>query len=136
MELFCILIHDIGYCGRNYLSEKSHAEHECLGAEIAGRVFGEKAATLCAEHRKFGGTLEVPDEYSHVLMPTWLVWVQAFFERPWKYGMMMPGEWKEYNLARYRARRRGTVLSGQFRDVFKTKKEAYNDRLRRTDNTL
>ena len=118
-ELFCIFIHDIGYCGRNYLSEKTHENHECLGAKIAGRLFGETARILCMEHRKFNGKLEIPDEYSHILMPTWIVRIQAFFEQPHRWGLMSPEQWKTYNIKRNQIRKNGGVMQGQFKDIFK-----------------
>jgi len=117
METFCILIHDIGYCGMNHLTKKDHSGHEVLGATIAGRLFGKEAYTLCMEHRKFDCKLEIPDEYSHCLMPTFIVWVQWIIEG--NKGLMKPKVWKRYNKDRRKKRLQGQIFGGQFKDAFK-----------------
>lgn len=78
-QLICIFIHDIGYWGTNYHTDKSNNGHAELGARIARRLFGKKGFELVAGHSrstamKFNiplSDLEAPDDYSWIIAPTW-----------------------------------------------------------------
>ena len=78
-QLVCILIHDIGYFGTNFLTEKTNVGHAELGARIARRIFGQKGFDFIVGHsrsssEKFGlplSDLEAPDDYSWVIAPKW-----------------------------------------------------------------
>ena len=41
-EMLCILLHDIGYIGKDYWSDRSNSGHADLGATIAGLLLGNK----------------------------------------------------------------------------------------------
>lgn len=78
-QLICILFHDIGYCGKNYLTEKSNSNHAELGARLGKLLFGEKARLFLLGHSrsaaaKYGielSKLEAPDDYSWIIAPAW-----------------------------------------------------------------
>lgn len=78
-QTVCIALHDIGYWGRNYLSEMSNDGHAEVGARIARALFGERGWRLVAGHstssqRKFGispSELELPDDVSWLISPIW-----------------------------------------------------------------
>lgn len=82
-QLICILIHDIGYFGTNYHTDKTNEGHAELGARIACRLFGEKGFNLVAGHsrstaNKFNlplSDLEPPDDYSWIIAPKW--WLRS-----------------------------------------------------------
>lgn len=82
-ETVCILLHDIGYIGKNYLTDKSNDGHAELGANICGYLFGEEYKNLCLGHsssaqKKYNiepSKLEKPDEYCWVIAPLiWMKW--------------------------------------------------------------
>lgn len=83
-EVICILLHDIGHWGYNYLDNYEEKKiHGRLGARIALRLFGRKGYTLIAGHNTYMGfrrsRLFLPDKYSWVIAPTiWLVSNQLF----------------------------------------------------------
>lgn len=116
-ETICILLHDIGYCGMNYITNQNHEGHEILGAKIAEKLFGKKEYDLCINHRVFGKKLEMPDEYSHVIMPLFLVKIEHIAENSNK--LMSALEWKKYTKERWQKRLQGQVFAGQFKDCFK-----------------
>lgn len=78
-QIVCILFHDIGYIGRNYISEQDNDGHAELGARICKRWFGDKAWYFILGHssssiRKFSipvSKLEAPDDYSWIIAPAW-----------------------------------------------------------------
>jgi hypothetical protein len=117
-ETVCILIHDIGYINLNYFTNKSNANHEKLGAKIAYKLFGKEAQDLILGHRIFGEKLEVADEYSHILLPMWVLKLQGLFEHK---SAMSPKTWKSYCRYRWILRSKGIHLKGQF-EVYKEKK--------------
>lgn len=51
-EIFCILIHDIGYIGKAEMDGPEGNKHPELGAKIAGALFGEKARLECLGHSR------------------------------------------------------------------------------------
>lgn len=78
-QLICIYLHDIGHIGKNYLDNpEEKAEHWELGAEIAGKLFGQKGFDFCAGHCHNSGIpasqLLKPDKYSWYIAPRlWLL---------------------------------------------------------------
>ncbi len=82
-QLVCIFIHDIGYAGTNYHTNKTNEGHAELGARIARKLFGEKGFNFIAGHsrstaEKFGiplSDLEPPDDYSWIIAPRW--WLRS-----------------------------------------------------------
>ena len=84
-QIGCILLHDIGHWGKDYLDDyelkKQHAE---LGAKIARRLFGEKGYELVDGHNAYNGDersqLYKPDKYSWVIAPVWWMMSNCIFE--------------------------------------------------------
>ncbi len=75
-QLGCILLHDIGHIGRDYLTYYSEKrKHWILGARIAKKLFGEKGYALVASHTGQSGfprsELYYSDKYSWILSPIW-----------------------------------------------------------------
>lgn len=85
METVCILIHDIGHWGKDYLDNYEEKKHHAeLGAKVAGWLFGEKGRQLVAGHCSYNGEprskLYEPDKYSQLIAPVWWLTVNAFVE--------------------------------------------------------
>jgi len=84
-ESICILLHDIGHWGKQYLDnveEKWH--HGDLGAKIAGRLFGSRGYDLVMGHNAVlpseRSRLFKPDKYSWVMAPvSWMI-ISNFIE--------------------------------------------------------
>lgn len=75
-ELVCILVHDLGHIGLNYLSDPLQKNaHWVMGAVIARWLCGEKGFKLCAGHTNKSGyllsALKLADKYSWVVAPLW-----------------------------------------------------------------
>jgi len=108
-ELICIILHDIGICGRQYLSDdKAKIGHWESGAKLSSFIVGKfskfmwpsvGAYLLCAGHcPKESSFIESKlfraDKRSRVLMPTWMMWPEYWFEIK-KTGGLTPIEWKK-----------------------------------------
>lgn len=95
-QIVCIFIHDIGICGRQYLSDKNaKMGHWELGTKWAYILFGNKGAMFCAGHTpEFAGPrsdLWYADKYSWVVAPMWWLWNNFRVER---FQVTNPLEWK------------------------------------------
>ena len=85
-QFVCILLHDIGHWGKNYLDNYDEKKaHALLGAAIAWQLFGDKGYDLVAGHNEYNGhprsELYEPDKYSWVIAPLWWMMSNAVFER-------------------------------------------------------
>lgn len=85
-QIICILIHDIGHWGKQYLDNYDEKKkHSLLGASIAWQLFDQKGYDLIAGHNEYNGTprseLYAPDKYSWVIAPLWWMMSNALFER-------------------------------------------------------
>lgn len=97
-QLICILLHDIGYCGKEYLTEKSNEGHADLGARIAYSLFGKKGWALVIGHSRSSAAkfhmplseLEAPDDYSWILASVW--WLKT---NTWVEPGLQGVEWQE-----------------------------------------
>jgi hypothetical protein len=113
-EAFCILIHDVGHWGKQYLDDpKLKEEHSILGAKIAGFLFGPKWYDFVLGHNSYKSetrsALFDPDKYSWVIAPAiWQVtngWFEPKLRRPgqsaWKsvkeFKKAMTENWKAGN---------------------------------------
>lgn len=84
-QIGCILLHDIGHWGKDYLNnyeeKKRHAE---LGAKIARVLFGTKGYDLVDGHNVYNSLdrsqLHDPDKYSWVIAPTWWMMSNTYIE--------------------------------------------------------
>lgn len=77
-ELICIILHDIGHWGKNYMDDPAEKKkHPLLGAKIAGKLFGKKGYDLVIGHNNyFSNTrskLYYPDKYSWIIAPS--IWM-------------------------------------------------------------
>jgi hypothetical protein len=75
-ELGCIVIHDIGHLGKQYLDNlEDKKAHYVLGAKIARKLFGEKGEALVAGHCEYSGfplsRLYRPDKYAMIYTTYW-----------------------------------------------------------------
>lgn len=100
-QLFCIFIHDIGYFGKDYLTNLSNDDHEILGATIAKRLFGQKGYDFVFGHRSNNNVyslLERADDFSQVITPIWLMKLNYLIENkklsdPFKWKFAMEEAW-------------------------------------------
>ena len=84
-QVWCILLHDIGHWGKDYLDDyelkKRHGE---LGAKIAGKLFGKKGFDLINGHNVYQqenrSLLFNPDKYSWVIAPLWWMISNTYVE--------------------------------------------------------
>lgn len=84
-ELFCILVHDIGYWGKSEMDGPEGHRHPELGAKIAGAIFGEKARLECLGHsRSYAQAHGIPtsrlcwaDKWSPMFDPTHFYWLRG-----------------------------------------------------------
>ncbi len=84
-QLVCILLHDIGHWGKQYLDDyELKKQHAVLGARAAGFLFGQKGFDLVAGHNVYNGDeqsqLYEPDKYSWVIAPLWWMITNTYFE--------------------------------------------------------
>lgn len=84
-QIICILLHDIGHWGKNYLDNyEEKKQHSNLGAKIAKQLFGQKGYDLIVGHNLYNGTtkskLHDPDKYSWAIAPTWWLVTNTYFE--------------------------------------------------------
>ena len=84
-ELVCILIHDIGHWGKDYLNNyEEKQQHAELGARVAGVLFGKRGYDLVLGHNAYNGQprskLFEPDKYSWVIAPEWWMVTNTWFE--------------------------------------------------------
>lgn len=77
-QFICILLHDVGHYGKQYLDDAKQKErHSVRGALIAGALFGEKGYDLVIGHNEYNGhqrsELFYADKYAMVIAPIWWV---------------------------------------------------------------
>lgn len=85
-QTVCILLHDVGHWGKDYLDDyEQKKRHGELGAKIARFLFGQKGYDLVAGHNPYSGApksqLYDADKYSWVIAPTWWMMSSCIFER-------------------------------------------------------
>jgi len=111
-EIICIFLHDIGVCGRQYLSDdKAKIGHWKLGAKRAHEIVGKferhppfhsaLAFLLCAGHCPeesgcYESSLSRADKRSWLVAPMWWKWCNYWVEWSGKgIGVTPPREWTE-----------------------------------------
>ena len=75
-QAICILIHDVGHVGLNYLDNyEGKKQHWILGARIGRLLFGQKGFCFLAGHCSSSGyplsDLYKADKYSWYIAPVW-----------------------------------------------------------------
>jgi hypothetical protein len=84
-EIICILVHDLGYLGKNDMDGTEGNLHPELGAKIAGLLCGEKGKLECLGHsRSYAETHNIPisrlcwaDKWSPMFDPTHFYWLRG-----------------------------------------------------------
>jgi hypothetical protein len=114
-QVVCILIHDIGHWGRDYLNDvETKREHWIVGAVLAGRLFGMRGFLLVAGHDAYSGwprsKLYKPDKYSWCLAPVWWLLSNELFEPKLRMGMGRLDAVRDF-----KQRTRHNIESGEFR---------------------
>ncbi len=84
-QVICILLHDIGHWGKDYLDDyEEKQKHGLLGAKVAKFLFGQKGYDLVMGHNLYKGytksALHDPDKYSWVIAPVWWLISNQIFE--------------------------------------------------------
>ncbi len=133
-EFVCILLHDIGHWGKDYLSDyEQKKKHWRLGANIAWWLFGTKGYLLCAKHceystsymlerePKFHCPLYKADKYSWYIAPTWWLWWTTTVEPKLKCGLG-----KMEQIRRFQAQVKESIESGEYKSTH----EMYRERLK------
>jgi len=116
-ECICILLHDVGHVGTNYLDNvEQKNQHWILGAALAGALFWEKGYELTAGHCKYSGIPESPmykaDKYSWLLAPTWWLWLNTIAEPPLRMGYSRMDA-----IRAFRAQVKKSIESGEFAET-------------------
>lgn len=96
-EAVCILLHDVGHWGKDYLDDvEQKKQHWILGARIAGRLFGPKGYELVAGHCTYSGVPASPmlkaDKYSYLVTPRWYLITNLVVEPKIRNNGMTRGE--------------------------------------------
>ncbi len=116
-ELICILVHDTGHWGKDYLEnlEQKRAHWE-LGAKMAGRLFGNKGYELCAGHCEYSGfpksKLYKADKYASYIAPFWWQIMNTIFEPKLRMGY---SHRKAVEL--FQAQVKESIESGEYRNT-------------------
>ncbi len=84
-QVICILIHDIGHWGKDYLDNyEEKKQHHELGAKVAKGLFGQKGYDLVSGHNAYKdqprSLMYEPDKYSWVIAPIWWIMSNQIFE--------------------------------------------------------
>jgi hypothetical protein len=109
-QLVCILLHDIGHIGKQYLDDfEQKKEHWILGARIARFLFGEKGYLFVAGHCSYSGVsqslLYRPDKLSWLIAPMW--WMRS-------HALVEPSIGKQHHIDAFLKHVRENVESGRF----------------------
>lgn len=115
-QIICILLHDIGHWGKNYLSSaEEKRRHWVLGAMVARKLFGRKGFYLCIGHTMLSTpdiTMHKPDKYSYYIAPTWWLWTNCIFEPKLRMGYSIKEAVK-----RFRKQVANSIESGAYTDT-------------------
>ena len=105
-QIICIFLHDVGICGRQYISDdEAKPGHWILGAVLAKQLFTRIGRCDLAEKAWFfiGGhcpsesclnksKLFLPDKRSYLVEPMWMKWVNYYIE---DFEISNPVDWTE-----------------------------------------
>jgi len=113
-QIVCILIHDIGHIGLDYLDNyEEKQKHWILGAEIGKKFFGQKAYEFLAGHCTYSGyplsALYKADKYAHYLAPEWVLYLNTIFE-----PKLMMGMSRKEAILRFKSQVKNSIESGKF----------------------
>lgn len=130
-ELVCILIHDIGHIGLDYLSNYEQKKvHWVLGANLAKRIFGQKGYDLIRGHCTYQGQepsrLYKPDKYSFYVSPKWWLTLNALVE-----PKLHSGESITKHVDKFRKWVKESIESGEYRPTHESYLERTTNRRER-----
>ena len=116
-ETVCILLHDIGHWGLDYLNDVEQKKaHWRTGATIAGRWFGFEYFLLTAGHCEYSrlpsSKMAKAYKYSWYIAPRLWVYTNCLFEPKLMNGLSF---WKATDL--FKARVKDSIESGEFRST-------------------
>jgi hypothetical protein len=116
-QIICILIHDIGHWGTDYLDNyEEKKKHWVLGAEFGKKLFGQKAYEFLAGHCSHSGypksKLYKADKYSWYIAPEWWLYSNTIFEPALRMGMGRMEAVKTF-----KSQVRKSIESGEFRST-------------------
>ena len=116
-ETVCILIHDSGHIGKQYLDDYEQKKlHWELGARIAKRLFGQRGYDLTAGHCEYSGLersrLYFADKYAWKYEPYWWAWWNAVVEPKLKMGYTLREAYTRFHAAVEKS-----IESGEFRST-------------------
>jgi hypothetical protein len=118
-ELVCILVHDWGHFGKNYLDDfEAKKQHWILGARIAKVLFGQKGFDFCAGHCEYSGLpqskLYKADKLSwYKSSRLWSYWYQIFEPK------ISMGYSKREAYDRFMAQVSKSIESGEYKSTHK-----------------
>ena len=123
----CIILHDIGHFGKNYLDNvEEKNNHWKLGAKIAMKLYGIKGYYEVAGHvgPKINALPESrmykADKYSWYITPYWILWWNNIIEPKIKHGMK-----NRDTIISFRQWVKHNIESGEYR----TTHDAYLERI-------
>ena len=116
-QAVCILLHDIGHWGRDYLDDyEQKKEHWRLGANICGRLFRLKGYLFTAGHCSHSGyehsKMYRADKHSWHIAPRWWLRCNCWFE-PKLQGEMTARE----AIADFKEKVKQSVESGEYKST-------------------
>lgn len=116
-QVCCIFLHDIGHWGLNYLDDyELKKKHWQLGAEVAGKLFGDKGFFLCAGHSSCSGfprsELYKADKYSWHLAPKFWLMSNCVFEPKLRMGYSISEA-----VSKFKDQVKESVETGSFRST-------------------
>lgn len=90
-QIICILIHDVGHIGLDYLTDiEDKKKHWILGANIAKKLFGQKGYNFTAGHCSYSklppSLLYKADKYSWYIAPRLWLYFNCIVEPKLKCG--------------------------------------------------
>ena len=112
-QVGCILLHDIGHWSKDYLNDyEAKKRHADLGAQVAGKLFGEKGYDLVMGHNLYKGqgqsALFFPDKYSWVIAPVWWMITNTWFEPK----LVRPGNTRKESALMFKSAMRANMVGG------------------------
>ena len=116
-QLCCILLHDIGHIGLNYLNSLEKKEkHWILGAKIAKVLFGWKGYYLVSGHCEYSlhsrSLLYKADKYSWYIAPYWWLYSNTIFEPKLRMGYRI-----HETIVYFKKQVRNSIETGEFKST-------------------
>lgn len=132
-ETVCIMLHDIGHWGTNYLDNiKEKETHWVLGARMADKLYGTKGIELIAGHCLYSkfphSKLYKADKLAMAMLPKWWMLWCGFIEPRLHREERQAGMTLGQAVDDWRKRVRHNIESGEFRgnhELYLERQEEY-----------